>query len=601
MEDNQNPSIDSILENIKREARYLESQGALQVSDKPEKVALDFSAWANQEKSFPVKRHYYIYEFLMYDDAEFVSNAYLGLLQREPDEVGFDACVSSLRQGGSKEQILLNLLNSDEGRAAGIEVEGMHALTNEIPIKSSYHKSEFLVYDGSEFVHNAYRGILQRSADEAGFKENLHYLESGGFKSIVLVNLTRSAEAKEKGTSIEGLAGYKLLRLAFLVPVLGVVAQAVYRKVNNAWRSLVNGRIDALQHRHHDLWSLTNKAFTSQRAWINDLAIEDFQRKERSAQLVSGLQDQYSELQQALADVKADNQALRSSLSEAQALQVAHHRDMQLTRNDLLYQQANVQQLLEQLAKGASPQAPQPAGNDVAGQDIANLATAHSNDRLDAYYVAFEEECRGSTEEIQEAQSVYLPLLERAATVSANTPLLDVGCGRGEWLDLLSSKGFACQGVDSNSVMVERCKAIELTAVKDDALVYLRAQADASLGAVSGFHIIEHLPFDVLFELFAEALRALVPGGLIIFETPNPENLLVASHTFYHDPTHRNPITPTGIEFLARYAGFGDTEIVRLHPYPAEARVKGMDPLTERVNGHLCGPQDFAIVARKPA
>ena len=93
----------------------------------------------------------------------------------------------------------------------------------------------------------------------------------------------------------------------------------------------------------------------------------------------------------------------------------------------------------------------------------------------------------------------------------------------------------------------------------------------------------------------------LVPGGLILFETPNPENLLVASHTFYHDPTHRNPITPTGVEFLARYTGFGDTQIMRLHPYPDEARVKGMDPLTERVNGHLCGPQDFAIVARKPA
>jgi O-antigen chain-terminating methyltransferase len=87
---------------------------------------------------------------------------------------------------------------------------------------------------------------------------------------------------------------------------------------------------------------------------------------------------------------------------------------------------------------------------------------------------------------------------------------------------------------------------------------------------------------------------------LIIFETPNPENLLVATHTFYHDPTHKNPITPTGIEFLARYTGFSSTEIMRLHPYPQEAKIKGMDPLTERVNGHFCGPQDFAIVGRKP-
>ena len=76
---------------------------------------------------------------------------------------------------------------------------------------------------------------------------------------------------------------------------------------------------------------------------------------------------------------------------------------------------------------------------------------------------------------------------------------------------------------------------------------------------------------------------------------------MVGSHTFYHDPTHRNPITPTLIEFLLRHLGFIDTDIERLHPYPDEARVQGMDPLTDRINGAFCGPQDFAISAVKPA
>ena len=82
---------------------------------------------------------------------------------------------------------------------------------------------------------------------------------------------------------------------------------------------------------------------------------------------------------------------------------------------------------------------------------------------------------------------------------------------------------------------------------------------------------------------------------------PNPENVLVGSHTFYHDPTHRNPVTPTAISFLLSYLGFSDVEVRRFNPYPEEAKVPGDDPLTARVNGHLCGPQDYAVVGRKAA
>lgn len=89
----------------------------------------------------------------------------------------------------------------------------------------------------------------------------------------------------------------------------------------------------------------------------------------------------------------------------------------------------------------------------------------------------------------------------------------------------------------------------------------------------------------------------LMPGGKIIFETPNPENVLVGSHTFYHDLTHRNPLTPTFCTFLARYTGFSNIEIRRLHPYSPDAQVEGSDSLTERFNGHFYGPQDFALIA----
>jgi O-antigen chain-terminating methyltransferase len=147
--------------------------------------------------------------------------------------------------------------------------------------------------------------------------------------------------------------------------------------------------------------------------------------------------------------------------------------------------------------------------------------------------------------------------------------------------------------------MVDACLAQGLNARCTDALTFLRSLPTGSVAAVTGFHIIEHLPFDYLFALVQESYRVLVEGGSVLFETPNPENVLVGSHTFYHDFTHRNPVTPSAISFLLKYHRFEAIDIIRSSPYPEEAKVPGNDPLTERVNGHLCGPQDFAVLGRK--
>jgi len=149
--------------------------------------------------------------------------------------------------------------------------------------------------------------------------------------------------------------------------------------------------------------------------------------------------------------------------------------------------------------------------------------------------------------------------------------------------------------------MVEHCRERGFDVTHADAVNVMRREPEGSHALVSAFHLIEHLPFDVLYNLVDQANRILAPGGVLILETPNPENVLVGSHTFYHDPTHRNPITPTAISFLLTYLGFSDVEIRRFNPYPEEAKVPGDDPLTARVNGHLCGPQDFAVVGRKAA
>ncbi|PVX82157.1 methyltransferase domain-containing protein [Paraburkholderia unamae] len=222
---------------------------------------------------------------------------------------------------------------------------------------------------------------------------------------------------------------------------------------------------------------------------------------------------------------------------------------------------------------------------------------------IDEYYLAFEDANRGSREEILKKLSIYDSWVGQrvVSREGLKHDVVDVGCGRGEWLSFVRDRGKSAIGVDANRVMTDSCLKDGLNARCVDALTFLRSLPTGSVGAVTGFHIIEHLPFDYLYAVVQECHRVLAEGGSVLFETPNPENVLVGSHTFYHDFTHRNPVTPTAISFLLKHHGFGDIDIIRSSPYPHEAKVPGDDPLTERVNGHLCGPQDYAVTGTKGA
>jgi O-antigen chain-terminating methyltransferase len=215
----------------------------------------------------------------------------------------------------------------------------------------------------------------------------------------------------------------------------------------------------------------------------------------------------------------------------------------------------------------------------------------------DGFYRAFEDVHRGSREMIKARQRVYLPFIQPLMDLYPTASAIDLGCGRGEWLELLTETGFQAQGVDLDDGMLAVCRERGLNVQTKDAIAGLKECEDESRAVVSGFHLAEHIPFDVLQTLVSESLRILKPGGILILETPNPENIVVGTANFYLDPTHKQPIPPLLLSFLAEHLGFAQVKVIRLQgPVDLSAGRK----LT--VHDVLGGVSpDYAIVAQKAA
>jgi SAM-dependent methyltransferase len=213
------------------------------------------------------------------------------------------------------------------------------------------------------------------------------------------------------------------------------------------------------------------------------------------------------------------------------------------------------------------------------------------------FYKSFEDKYRGSRESIKTRLEVYSQFVLPLRDIYPDAPALDLGCGRCEWLELMTEFGFSAYGVDSDEHMIEEGKKLGLNTHCTDALAFLKNAKAESQTVISAFHLVEHIPFESLHELVIEALRVLRPGGLLIMETPNPENLVVGSCNFYIDPTHNKPIPPNLLAFLPEYYGFKKHKIVRLQEQiklPSKTKLTLMDVLSG------VSP-DYAVVAQKNA
>ncbi|MEJ7845230.1 MAG: class I SAM-dependent methyltransferase [Acidimicrobiales bacterium] len=246
------------------------------------------------------------------------------------------------------------------------------------------------------------------------------------------------------------------------------------------------------------------------------------------------------------------------------------------------------------------------AGGLPLGESGLTEVSRRLDHRFDDLYQDLEDTFRGSREHVRSLVAEYVADVKAAADGGGS--VVDIGCGRGEWLEVLRDADITAYGVDLNETFVEANTARGLDVRVGDALEHLRSVEPSSLAAVTAFHVAEHLAMDDLVELVDASLRALRPGGVLVMETPNPVNLRVGATQFYIDPTHLKPLHPQFLEFLVTSRGFVDVQLRYLHPMSdppltvdalGDADPAGAAQLIEVLNWALFGPQDFAVLGRK--
>ncbi|MEW6456403.1 MAG: class I SAM-dependent methyltransferase [Acidobacteriota bacterium] len=218
-------------------------------------------------------------------------------------------------------------------------------------------------------------------------------------------------------------------------------------------------------------------------------------------------------------------------------------------------------------------------------------------------YHRFETHFRGWQEEVKKRQEIYLKYFKGKKNV------LDLGCGRGEFLEILKENGIESYGIDLNDEMVQVCKEKGIKCVKADILEHLLSIDDESLGGIFSSQVIEHLEPNYLQKLIGTAFVKLKSDSYLILETINPKSLFALSEIFSRDFTHRKPVHPETLKFLLESAGFGDIEIIYLSEVGEKQRLKEIPEDDERfriisdnfrkINNILFGFVDYAIVGLK--
>ena len=591
MNKNNSLHIDDIIKRVKAEAKNKEVKYNQDINTSFRLKEDNSNILINNSKSFVNKDDYEYSDFTRYHDIEFISNIYKGLLLRDADKKGLSHYLNLLRSGKkSKSEIISIIRYSKEGRNKNVKLLGskkrfMLAALFNLPIIGYMSKllfslltlprlvtrlnrcDNYIAQESNKSLHNDL--LLEQAIQTKVDKEDIKHITSK------LINQIDTKITKDEFDSL---------------------IEKIDLEIKNDLEHKVNNLVHQIDTK------ITKEEFDSLIEKI-DLEIKnDLEHKINS--LISEIdaratKDEFDGLMEKI------NLEIKNDI-EQKVNNLIHQIDTKATKEDFKLYLQNINYAneylklsydnIKKITRKAEKRLPKKVFND---NDLKSIVDNAKQNDFNKFYINFENRFRGTRDEIKERVKQYLKYVEKLPFKKEDMNILDIGCGRGEWLELIKENGYNNGiGIDINTLMVKESVKLGLNVKEIDAIKFLNSLKDNSIEVITSFHLVEHLPFDVLKEFLEEIFRVLKQNGLIILETPNPQNITVGACNFYMDPTHKNPIPSKSLEFLLKSVGFGNLKEHNVLILD-EVNIENNPYLYEFINNWVNVSPDYAIIGYK--
>ncbi len=346
----------------------------------------------------------------------------------------------------------------------------------------------------------------------------------------------------------------------------------------------MNTNLDEIQSKQHSMNTNLDEIQSKQHSMNTNL--DEIQSKQHSMNTnLDEIQSKQHSMNTNLDEIQSKQHSMNTNLDEIQSKQHSMNADLESVDIKLLDKEKKYHTVLTELS------------NNLLS--IRNSVYNTNIDPKNLNYESLVEQTSESFDVVLNQQSSYLQYIKKSNDSIPSGLFIDIGSGRGEFLELLFKLDISCQGIENNPRMLESCLSHGHTNVqRADGLDFLRESENDSFKGITLFHVIEHFNLESMIHLIHQSLRTLKKNGVLILETVNPDSLF-SLMSFWKDPTHMHPIPSDMLKFYLEMAGFVNVKVIFNSPVPDQERLEGSDKNTTKLNNILFGPRDYAVIGWK--